>query len=98
MSHKNRYTDRVKVGDYQIYCMVCGQVCWYSQSVVLGPYTGHEGQVVCPNHAYEPQYGLQPFVVEPEEAIPYAQPNQITYTQESTVTDFNPLSGNLPTE
>ncbi len=101
MAQKNRYRDQVRIGDYQVYCTVCGAVCWYSESFILGPYTGHEGQLVCPDHNYQPQYGLQPYVIEPEEPVPFAQPNQIVYTQNSVIPNFitfDPLSGGLPSD
>lgn len=64
---KNSYKDKMKLGDYPLYCDICGMKSWYSQSKVLDKYTGRGGLLVCRTCYDSIDYGLVPYKVEPEE-------------------------------
>ena len=99
MSRKNHYRDKVNVGDYQIYCDQCGQVCWASRSRILAVETGKGGLRVCPNCNDKIDYGLVPYVIRPEAPIPDSRINQRDTTTGSNIPDFttfDPLSGSKP--
>lgn len=97
-SHKTKqhYQDKVKIGDYYLYCDQCSQPCWESLSTKLDNDTGKDGLVVCPNCIDATDYGLIPFVVRPEDSIPVVRINQTntdTIPQEVNLVTYDPLSG-----
>jgi hypothetical protein len=63
---KNNYKDRAKVGDYVIFCDICGTKEWFSKSKIQAKYTGSEGAVVCRDCVDLPSGLLMPFRLPPE--------------------------------
>lgn len=88
---KNNYKPRRKLGDYVIPCDICGMNCWASQAMVLPPETGRGGLIVCPTDRDAIDYGLIPYVVEPEKPVPISRSNNYTSNPEDVPNDRNPL-------
>lgn len=73
-----------RLDDYVIFCQICGKPCWYSESTILPPETGKGGYIVCPEDIDQISYDLIPWIVRPEEPIPYAAPSAIWTTTDIT--------------
>ncbi len=72
--NENRYRPG-KLGDFVIYCDICGCPCLYSESTKLDSYTGRGGLLVCPTHADPIDYGLVPYKIQAEKPIPETRTN-----------------------
>jgi hypothetical protein len=73
---KNNMSDRFnpgKLGDWVVFCDICGQKCYASESTKLSTYTGHGGAIVCPNDVDKLDYGLIPYRIPVEKPIPWAR-------------------------
>lgn len=89
---KNNYKTKLKVGDYPVSCHICGNWSWYSQSIVQHKYTGKGGTIACKNCADEIHYGLVPYKVLPEKAVPVVSNSQpeVTAAEEIDFTTSPP--------
>jgi len=90
---KNSFRESKRVGDYVLFCDICGQKMWYSQSKVLEPETGKGGLVVCPMDRDAIDYGLVPYKVAPEAIVPIARSNH--YTADPSLIPNDPLPASL---
>lgn len=70
----NKYK-KSRLGDYIIFCDICGQPCWHSESVKLDKYTGRGGLVVCLKDADPIDYGLVPYKIPAEKPVPIVRVN-----------------------
>lgn len=59
-----------RLGDFPFDCDICGGRYWYSESTVLGVYTGRGGCLVCRNCADPIDYGLVPYKIPAERPVP----------------------------
>jgi len=75
-------------GDWVLFCDICGQKCYASESTKLSTYTGRGGLVVCPNDVDKIDYGLIPYTPRLEKNIPYTRINHTTTTNGTAVIDF----------
>lgn len=62
----NQYKDKVKIGDYPLFCDTCGSKMWFSESKTLGKYTGLEGSQVCKDCVDGRVETFVPFTIKPE--------------------------------
>lgn len=100
----NNYS-KGRLGDYIIFCDICGQPCWHSESVKLKPDTGRGGCIVCPADADPVDYGLVPYKIRPEKSPKEVRVNNLNDSTNITqsfdpIQDYqiqNPLSGDPPT-
>lgn len=72
-----------RLGDWVIFCDICGQKCYASESTKLTTYTGKGGNIVCQHDVDEVDKGLIPFNVNVEQNIPWTRVNH-TDTTNST--------------
>lgn len=66
---KNNYKEKKKLGDYPTFCDTCGSKMWYSESKVLGKYTGLDGSQVCSDCVDGIVHTFVPFTIEPEKTV-----------------------------
>lgn len=71
--------DLGRLGDYVLFCDICGQKCYASESSKLSTYTGRGGLIVCPNDVDAIDYGLVPYLPPAEKNVPFTRINH-TYT------------------
>lgn len=97
--YNNKYSSS-RLSDHIVFCHICGQPCWYSESIRLDQYTGRGGLLVCKRDADKIDYSLVPFKVPPERpAEEVAVNNFADETADSLfspITDYqtiNPLDG-----
>lgn len=74
-------------GDWVLYCDICGQKCFASESVRLHQYTGRGGLIVCKNDRDAIDPGLIPYTIDAERPIPYTRTNHQNVTNGSAVVD-----------
>lgn len=80
-----------RLGDYVIDCDICGQRCWYSESSVLGIYTGRGGLLVCPECKDPIDYGIVPYYVIPERPITNTREANRTASLKSIPQKYKPF-------
>lgn len=81
-------TDRFnkgRLGDWYVFCDICGQKCYASESGHLDAYTGRGGLIVCPNDVDKIDFGLIPYIVRAETSIPFARINHTDTTNGTAV-------------
>lgn len=104
---KNSFREQKRVGDYVLFCDICGMKTWASESIILDKDTGKGGLVVCPVDRDAIDYGLVPYKVDPEESVPVARNNHYAADPENVpntvepskldLTTIDPMSINNPT-
>jgi hypothetical protein len=62
-----------RLGDWYIYCDICGQKCLASKSSKLSTYTGRGGLVVCQHDRDDIDPGLIPYRIPVEKNVPYVR-------------------------
>lgn len=77
----------MKLGDWYIYCDICGQRYFASQMTKLSTYTGRGGLIVCPHDVDKIDYGLVPYAPRAEKSVPFTRINHQTTTNGSTPVD-----------
>lgn len=60
-------------GDWYVYCDVCGQRFYASDTTKLSTYTGRGGLVVCHNDIDKIDSGLVPFKPRKESSLPWSR-------------------------
>ncbi len=89
MKNNNKYTAG-RLNDFIIFCDICAQPCWYSESIKLGVYTGRGGARVCRKDADAIDYGLVPYKIPAEKPIPEARVNNFNNSTNITET-YSPI-------
>jgi len=70
-------TDRfnhIRLGDWVVFCDLCGQKCYASEASKLSTYTGRGGLIVCPNDVDKIDYGLIPYKTPTSKSVPWTRP------------------------
>lgn len=88
--------DPGKLGDWVVFCDICGQKCYASEAQFLSTETGRGGLLVCPKDADKIDHGLIPYTVEAEKAVPFTRVNH-TNTTDGTSTENLETSTSLGT-
>lgn len=84
-------TDRfspARKGDWVLFCDICGQKCYASESTKLSTYTGRGGLIVCKNDLDKVDYGLVPYKPRTERPIPYTRINNTNTDDASAPLDL----------
>lgn len=76
--------DPGKLGDWVVFCDICGQKCYASESSQLEAYTGRGGLIVCPKDIDAIDYGLIPYTIPAEKNVPFTRINHTNTTDGST--------------
>lgn len=79
---------RAKLGDWVVFCDICGQKCYASEASKLSTYTGRGGLIVCPNDVDKIDYGLVPYRISPEKNIPWTRINHTNVTNGTAVINY----------
>lgn len=69
-----------KPGDWVVFCDICGQKCYASETTKLANYTGRGGLIVCKNDVDLVDYGLIPYRIPVEKNIPWTRPGDTDTT------------------
>lgn len=78
-------TDRFdpgRLGDWIVFCDICGRKCYASETVKLTAQTGRGGLVVCRTDADRTDPSLTPYRIPIEKNVPYVRINH-TNTENS---------------
>jgi hypothetical protein len=62
-----------RLGDWVIFCDICGAKCFASESYVLEPETGKGGLTVCPSHRDKIAGCFIPYTVNAEKPVPFVK-------------------------
>lgn len=77
-----------RLGDWVLFCDICGQKCYASESTKLSTYTGRGGLIVCPNDRDKIDYGSMPYTIRAESPIPFTRINHTNTTNGADVIDY----------
>jgi len=75
---------KYNIGDWYVFCDICGQRYLASETVQLTTYTGKGGLIVCPTDADKIDHGLIPFTVNAEQNVPFTRVNHTDTTNGSS--------------
>ncbi len=81
-----------KQGDWYIYCDICGQRSYASDTTKLSHYTGHGGLIVCKHDVDKVDYGLVPYTPRREQNVPTLRINHINTTIGSPYVDIESMT------
>ena len=72
MAKKNYiFVEGYRREDWVCYCAICGNKTWASDITKLANETGRGGLLVCPMCVDSIDYGLIPYYIEAEKAVPF---------------------------
>lgn len=77
-----------RLGDWYVFCDICGQRCFASEATKLSTYTGRGGLIVCPKDVDAIDYGQVPYTPKAEENVPLTRSNHTDTTQGATEYDL----------
>lgn len=81
-----------RLGDWVVFCDICGQKCYASETTKLEMYTGRGGLIVCAKDADKIDYGLVPYKVPVERPIPWTRINHTDTSDGSPIYDLEALT------
>lgn len=76
-----------KIGDWYVFCDICGQRYYASETTKLSTYTGRGGLIVCPKDVDKIDYGLVPYDIPVERPVPFSRDGDQSTTNGSAVVD-----------
>ena len=62
-----------RLGDWVMFCDICGQKCYSTESHKLSVHTGRGEAIVCKHDVDKIDYGLIPYVPRREKNVPWAR-------------------------
>lgn len=62
-----------RIGDWVVFCDICGQKCYASETSKLSSLTGRGGLIVCPNDVDRIDPGLIPYKAPTERNVPWTR-------------------------
>jgi len=77
-----------RVGDWVVFCDICGQKCYASEATKLSTYTGRGGLIVCPKDVDKIDYGLIPYKLPIERNVPWTRINHTDVADGSPIYDL----------
>jgi len=77
-----------RIGDWVVFCDICGQKCYASEASKLSTYTGRGGLIVCPKDADKVDSGLIPYKVTVEKNIPWTRINHTNVENSAPIYDL----------
>lgn len=78
---------KYRKGDWAVYCDICGQECYASETTKLSVYTGRGGLIVCKNDADKIDPSLLPYKIPTEKNVPWTRINHTDTTNGSEPID-----------
>lgn len=93
--YRQYMTDRVRLGDWIVYCDICGKRCNASETVKLSTYTGRGGLIVCRQDADKIDAGLVPYSARREKSVPYARVNHTNTGNARPLVDLEEMAYQL---
>ncbi len=72
--------NKYKLGDWVVFCDICGGKCYASETVKLSTYTGRGGLIVCKSDADAIDPGLIPYTIPAERPVPWTRINHTDTT------------------
>lgn len=79
-------------GDWYVYCDICGQRVYASQTTKLATYTGKGGLIVCRHDVDNIDYGLMPFTPRKEQIAQNVRLNHTNTDNAAPMTDTESMS------
>lgn len=83
---------KYRSGDWYVFCDICGQRCYASETGKLSAYTGRGGLIVCENDKDEVDFGLVPFTIPAEQNVPFTRINHTNTDNGTAVEDIETSS------
>lgn len=65
------FIDGKRIGDWVVYCHICGCKAWASDTQKLSNETGRGGLRVCPDCVDVIDYGIVPYKIPAEKSVPF---------------------------
>src|SRR5690349_18258993 len=81
-----------RVGDWIVFCDICGKKCYSSEITILSNYTGRGGLAVCKQDADRIDPGLIPFRYPTERPVTNVRVNHTDTTISSPFIDTESMS------
>lgn len=78
-----------RLGDWVVFCDICGQKCFAHEASKLASETGRGGLIVCPKDADKIDYGLIPYIPRVEKIIPWTHVNHLNTTNGADTIDYD---------
>lgn len=83
-----------RLGDWYIYCDICGQRHFASETYKLSQYTGRGGLIVCRHDADKVDYGLVPFTPKREQNPAQVRINHTNTDNAAPIVDLETMTIN----
>lgn len=77
-----------RLGDWVVFCDICGQKCYASEASRLDANTGRGGLIVCPKDIDKIDFGLIPYKVPVERPIPWTRINHTDVSDAAPIYDL----------
>lgn len=81
-----------RLGDWYIYCDICGRKCLASKATKLPTYTGRGGLIVCPQDVDSIDPGVVPYKIPVEKNIPWTRINHTNTDDAAPFIDYETMS------
>jgi hypothetical protein len=72
-----------RLGDWVVFCDICGQKCYASETTKLSTYTGQGNAIVCKYDVDAIDYGLVPFIIPVEKPVPWTRSGDLDVPNEA---------------
>jgi len=82
----------MKLGDWYVFCDICGRRCYASETIQLTQYTGRGGMIVCKQDADKIDPGLIPYNIPKEKLVSRVRINHTNTTDGSPLVDLESMS------
>lgn len=81
-----------RLGDWYIFCDICGRKCLASKAVKLDTYTGRGGLIVCPYDADKIDPGVIPYRTPSEQNVPWTRINHTNTDDGAPLVDLESMT------
>lgn len=82
----------VKSNDWYIYCDICGQRSYASESTKLSQYTGKGGLIVCKHDNDKVDYGMVPYLSRKEQNVDFIRTNHTNTDNAAPLIDLESMT------
>lgn len=81
-----------RLGDWIVFCDICGQKYYASETTKLSTYTGRGELIVCKKDADKLDYGLVPYKPPAEQNIPWVRINHTNTANATPLVDLENMA------
>jgi hypothetical protein len=81
-----------RLGDWIVFCDICGQKHYASETTKLSTYTGKGGLVVCKHDVDKIDAGLVPYSIKREKNVPFIRINHTNTSNAAPLVDLEEMA------